>query len=128
MAERKRQANQAGGRPVQRLLRLTEAENLELGVAAERDGKTVQRFVVEAGLGRARGVDPGQARETITALFGVQHQLAKVGNNVNQLARHANATGEVLGAELAEELRALRAALKRLDEVVDQVSLEARAR
>ena len=32
---------------------------------------------------------------------------------------------EVLGAELAEELRALRAALRKVDAVVEQVSLEA---
>lgn len=126
MTERKRQANQAGGRPVRKVLVLTEAENAELSLAAQREGKSLQRFVVEAGVARVRGVDPEHSRETITALFGVQHQLAKVGNNVNQLARHANATGEVLHADLAEDLRALRAALKNVDAVVEQVSLEAR--
>lgn len=126
LGERKRQANQVGGRPVRRVLRLTEAEDLELVVAAEREGKSVQRFVVEAGVARARGVDPTHARESVTALFGVQHQLAKVGVNVNQLARHANATGVVLGAELEDQLQELRAVLARVDEVLDQVSLEAR--
>ena len=125
MAERRRQANQVGGRPVRKVLVLTEAAAAELSAAADAEGKSVQRFVVEAGIARVRGVDPERVRETITALFGVQHQLAKVGNNVNQLARHANATGEVLGAELAEELRALRAALRKVDAVVEQVSLEA---
>ena len=86
----------------------------------------MQRYVVEAGIARARGVDPQAARETITALFQVEHQLTKVGTNINQLARHANATGEVLGAELREELSHLRRCLDRLDETVDQVSVEAR--
>lgn len=126
MAERKRQANQVGGRAVRRVLRLTEAENAELSLAAGREGKSVQRFVVEAGVARARGVDPQAARETITALFKVEHQLSKVGTNINQLARHANATGEVLHAELRGELAKLRRCLDRLDEAVDQVSVEVR--
>jgi len=126
MVERMRQANQAGGRPVRRVLRLTEAENAELSIAAQREGKTVQRFVVEAGVARVRGVDPEQVRETVTALFAVQYELAKIGNNVNQLTRHANATGEVLGRELADQLAHLRGALVRVDDVLESVSLEAR--
>lgn len=126
MVERKRQANQAGGRPVRKTLVLTEAENVELTVAAQREGKTVQRFVVEAGVARVRGVDPEQVRETITALFGVQFELSKIGNNVNQLARHANATGEVLHQEITAQLGQLRGALSRVDEVLESVSLEAR--
>ena len=126
MAERMRQANQPGGRAVRRVLRLTEVENAELSIAAQRENRTVQRYVVEAGIARARGVDPQAARETITALFQVEHQLTKVGTNINQLARHANATGEVLHAELREELAELRRCLGRLDNAVDQVSVEAR--
>lgn len=126
MAERMRQANQPGGRAVRRVLRLTEVENAELSIAAQRENKTVQRYVVEAGIARARGVDPQAAHEAITALFKVEHQLSKVGTNINQLTRHANATGEVLAAELREQLAHLRRCLDRLDETVDQVSVEAR--
>ena len=126
MAERKRQANQDGGRPVRREVRLTETEAAELSIAAQWENKTVQRYMVEAGIARARGVDPQAARETITALFKVEHQLSKLGTNINQLARHANATGEVLHAELRGELAELRRCLDRLDEAVDQVSVEAR--
>ena len=126
MAERKRQANQVGGRPVRKVLTLTDAEHAELSIAAQREGKTVQRFVVEAGIARVRGVDLEQTKETIRGLFAVQHQVAKVGTNINQLAHHANATGELLGAQLLEELRQLRVVLDRVDSVVDQVSLEAR--
>ena len=121
-----RQANQPGGRAVRRVLRLTEVENAELSIAAQRENKTVQRYVVEAGIARARGVDPQAAHEAITALFKVEHQLSKVGTNINQLTRHANATGEVLAAELREQLAHLRRCLDRLDETVDQVSVEAR--
>lgn len=126
MADRKRQANQVGGRPHRRVLVLTEAENVELRIAADREGKSVQRYLVEAGIARARGVDPQAAHEAITALFKVEHQLSKVGTNINQLTRHANATGEVLAAELREELAELRRCLGRLDDTVDQVSVEAR--
>ncbi|MCV7489998.1 MobC family plasmid mobilization relaxosome protein [Micrococcus luteus] len=126
MAERKRMANHDGGRPVSKFVRLTEAEAAELSIAAQRENKTVQRYMVEAGIARARGVDPQAARETITALFKVEHQIAKVGTNLNQLTRHANATGEVLHAELREELAQLRHCLDRLEETVDQVSVEAR--
>lgn len=126
MAERMRQANQPGGRAVRRVVRLTEAENAELSIAGQRENKTVQRYMVEAGIARARGVDPQAARETITALFKVEHQIAKVGTNLNQLTRHANATGEVLHTQLREELTQLRHCLDRLEETVDQVSMEAR--
>lgn len=127
MAERKRQLNQVGGRPVKKFLSLTEAEYAELSAAANREGKTLQRFVVEAGIARVREVDPDQVRETITALFGVQHQLAKIGNNVNQIARHANATGgEILREELDGEVKALRTALVAVNETVEMVSLEGR--
>ena len=125
MAERKRQANQTGGRPARRNVMMTEAEFAEISVAAEQAGRTVPRFLVESSLSRIRGVSPDQVHESITGLFGVQHQLAKVGNNVNQIARHANASGgEILHEELQEELRQLRHALKRVDEVLELVSLE----
>ncbi|TWH35477.1 plasmid mobilization relaxosome protein MobC [Micrococcus luteus] len=126
MAERKRMANHDGGRPVSKFVRLTEGEAAELTIASQRESKTVQRFMVEAGIARARGVDPQAAHEAITALFKVEHQLSKVGTNINQLTRHANATGEVLAAELREQLAHLRGCLDRLDETVDQVSVEAR--
>ncbi|MFP3339840.1 hypothetical protein R0J91_17815, partial [Micrococcus sp. SIMBA_131] len=67
-------ANHDGGRPVSKFVRLTEAEAAELSIAAQRENKTVQRYMVEAGIARARGVDPQAARETITALFKVEHQ------------------------------------------------------
>lgn len=126
MAERKRMPNQQGGRPVRKVLVLTEAEGAELSIAAQREHMTVQRYLVEAGIARARGVDPQAARETITALFKVEHQIAKVGTNLNQLTRHANATGEVLHTQLREELSQLRHCLDRLEETVDQVAVEAR--
>lgn len=127
MAERKRQQNQVGGRPYRHVVRLTEAEELELSVAASRDDRTVSRFVVESALARVRGVDVSDVQQTIAALFAVQHQLAKVGNNVNQIARHANATGgEILREELAQELAELRGSVRRVNEVLEQVSLESR--
>lgn len=127
MADRKRQKNEVGGRPIRRVLKLTEAEGLELTVAAQQRDQSLQRFVVESSIARARGVDPQAAHETITALFGVQQQLAKIGVNVNQIARHANATGgEILRGELSEVLSALRASLKDVDAAVDRVSVEAR--
>lgn len=125
MAERKRQANQAGGRPVKKFLSLTEVEFAELSIAANREGKTLQRFVVEAGLARIRGVDPEQVRVTIHELFRLQVELSRIGNNVNQIARHANATGgEVLREELHAELAALRETLRNLNVTLERVSLE----
>lgn len=125
MAERKRQANQTGGRPVRRNVMMTDAEFAEVSIAAERAGRTVPRFLVESSISRVRGISPDEVHEAITGLFGVQHQLAKIGNNVNQIARHANASGgEILREELQEELRQLRKALRSVDEVLELVSLE----
>lgn len=73
-------------------------------------GLPLSRFIREA----ARG-DAPRARPFETNLEAV-HQLARIGNNLNQLARHANATRR------AKLSRRLEETLRRVDEAIERLS------
>lgn len=94
MSERKRQQNVAGGRPVTRKLTLTPVQDGQLTVAAERAGRTVPAFLVEAGLKAGGFQTETERRESIFALFQLREQLARIGNNLNQMARLLNSEGK----------------------------------
>lgn len=92
---------------------VTTAQEVELASRAAARGVTVPRFLVEAGL--AGGADEAAARaELASELFRLVRMLGQVGNNVNQLARTANATGQVPAA-VPNALDALTRTLGRLD-------------
>lgn len=55
------------------------------------------------------------------AFRGIHRLLAVVSNNVNQMAKATNATGDVQ-AGMAETLRAVRRIAARLDEAIDGLS------
>jgi hypothetical protein len=54
-------------------------------------------------------------------MFTVHRLLAAISNNVNQMAKATNATGE-LPAELPATLAAVRRVAERLDEAIDRLS------
>jgi hypothetical protein len=82
---------------------------------------SVPRLMVESALGGATGMAPDRQRE-VAELFEVRRLLATVANNVNQLARLANTTGE-LGMQ-----GRLENALAEVEEVVGRVRLMTGAR
>lgn len=55
-------------------------------------------------------------------LFALHRLLAAVSNNVNQMARATNATGEVQ-AEMSATLDAVRRTAVRIDDAIDGLSL-----
>ena len=63
--------------------------------------------MVEAVFGSADPVAVQLRRNQLAELIQMRHQMATIANNVNQIARHANSTGEVL-PETAETLREAR--------------------
>jgi hypothetical protein len=76
---------------------------------AQACGRPVSTYLRELGLNRKPRARPrGIEREAI-------HQLARAGNNLNQLARAANATRRVeLSRRLDQVLREVLAAVRRL--------------
>jgi Bacterial mobilisation protein (MobC) len=75
-------------------VKLTAEEQQRLRARAAELGASVPRLMVEAALGSATGMTPDRQRE-VAELFEVRRLLATVANNVNQLARAANTTGEL---------------------------------
>ncbi|WP_271395953.1 plasmid mobilization relaxosome protein MobC [Neomicrococcus lactis] len=121
--DRKRQANVSGGRPIRREVKLSVAEDAALRVAAASMGVTVPRLLKESALSASRGETVTERHELIKELFLVQRGIAAVGNNINQIARAANATGEI-SEELQGSLAYARGVLKRMDVVLESLSLD----
>ena len=123
MADRKRQANVLGGRPVRRVVKLSASEDAALMVAAAELGVTVPRFLKESALALSRGESATERRALITELFGVQRHLAAVGNNLNQIARGVNSDGTVR-EDLVDVLEHLRGTLRDADQVLELLALD----
>jgi hypothetical protein len=86
-----RQRRQAGGRRRAFLVRVTDAEHQALTERAARAGLSVPRLMVEASL--AEGLRTvSERRGQLSELAAVKRLALAIGNNVNQLARSANAT------------------------------------
>ncbi|MEU3333007.1 plasmid mobilization relaxosome protein MobC [Glutamicibacter creatinolyticus] len=119
---RKRQSNATGGRSVRRVVKLTVEQNLALQVMADEAGVSVPRLLVESTLAQSRRETVTERRELITLLFHLQRGLAAAGNNVNQIARATNATGEIQN-ELDASLDHLRATVARIDEALESLKI-----
>lgn len=119
---RRRQANAVGGRTKAHLVRTTEAEAAALAARAAAVGVSVPRLMVESAL-----ADPGrsqttaQRHEAMVELLALRRLMAGLANNANQVARHANATGEV-PSETAAVMAAARRTAGRIDEVLAGLS------
>ncbi len=76
---------------------------------AAQAGVSVPRLLVEAALAGEPGVSASERRAGLVELFAVSRVLAGVVSNLNQVARAANASGEVPTETMAlrEEIRAL---------------------
>lgn len=122
VAERKRQSNIGGGRKVIRQLKLSVAQDTALRVHADELGVSVQRLLVESTLSAFQGETVTERRDLLTALFQLQRGLAAAGNNINQIARAANATGEIQG-ELHASLEHLRATVARIDGTLESLRI-----
>ena len=118
---RRRRANVQGGRQHRHEVKVTPEEEALLVVRAEAAHVTVPRLLVEAALAGGGGETPTERRQAMAELFGVHRLLAGVSNNVNQIARATNATGE-LQAELEGVLVAVRRTAERVDAVLEGLS------
>lgn len=121
-SERRRRANVAGGRHARHEVKVSAEEEGRLLRLALAQGVTVPRLLVEAALASEAGETVTERRNAITKLFELHRLLAAVSNNVNQIAKATNATGE-WQAETAATLDAVRRIAQRIDVVVDELSL-----
>jgi hypothetical protein len=76
---------------------------------------------VESALAAVPGETTTERREVIALLFRQHRLLAAVSNNVNQIAKATNATGEV-HVELVSTLAAVRTLAERIHSTLDELS------
>lgn len=112
---RVRQANVVGGRPARHEVRVSAHEEAALLAAAAAAGVSVPRLLVESALAE-RGETVTERRQLAAELFGAFRVLSGVANNVNQIAKVANSTGE-----LVEQTSAVLAAVERATVRVDRL-------
>lgn len=117
---RRRRANVEGGRQHRHEVKVSAEEEARLVLLAGQHRVSVPRLLVEAALAEA-GETPTERREAIASLFRVHRLLGSIANNVNQMAKATNATGEVQ-ADLRATLDAVRRTAGRVDDAVDGLS------
>ncbi|WP_051752891.1 plasmid mobilization protein [Streptosporangium amethystogenes] len=108
-----RQRREPGGRPHKHSVRMSDAEQAIVDARAGQAGVSVPRFLVEAGLA-GDAASASQLRANAAELLAARRLVAAVGVNLNQLAKVANATGEVPAA-LEATMHATLRFLARLD-------------
>lgn len=116
---RRRRANIAGGRRHKHEVKVTPEEEARLLMLAGEQRVSVPRLLVESALSGG-GETPTERRELLAELFAVHRVLSGMANNVNQIAKATNATGEIQ-ADTAASLEALRRSARRLDQVIDRL-------
>lgn len=116
MAEPRRQSHAGPRRDARVNLRVAADDKLRLEAAAAGAGMTLPAYLVYAGL-RGGGFDtPSDRDAAVFEVIKLERAVARVGNNVNQIAHRLNALGEVDPgmAEAAAEVRAVMAAVREL--------------
>ena len=110
---RARRARRPVAREVIQKVKLSEDERDQLRARAAELGVSVPRLMVESALS---GVEtPTERRWMVAELFEARRVLATVANNVNQLARSANISGQV------HDGRRLEQTLAEVDELVAEL-------
>ncbi|WP_043256255.1 MobC family plasmid mobilization relaxosome protein [Streptomyces sp. Tu6071] len=120
-APRRRPRNHAPRQRTRKVTtRLAETEHEEILAAARRRAVTTARFLAAAGLAAARGttaLEPHEKRDTvIDELALTRAQLARVGNNLNQLTRATHLGIAPHPDDLAHTLDRLRRVLASIDD------------
>ncbi len=103
--------------------RLSDDEKAEITAAATQRGVTVARFLATAGLAAARGSTTLHTNEqldtAIDELAALRTALARIGNNINQIAYTYNSGGQPRPGELDHALTVLIRLTARVDDAAD---------
>ena len=116
-----------GGRQHRHVVRVTPEEEARLLALALKYHVSVPKLLVDSALAGGAGAAATRSLardEILIELFGAHRLLAGVANNVNQIAKATNATGEVQEATTVT-LAKVREVAMRIDDVVDQLGSEA---
>jgi hypothetical protein len=119
---RRRRENVEGGRQHVHKVKVSPEEEGKLARLAGAQHVTIPRLLVESALASESSETPTQRRQAMAELFALHRLLAAVSNNVNQIARATNATGEVQ-PETAVTLAKVREVAVRIDEAIDGLAL-----
>jgi hypothetical protein len=114
---RRRRENAPAGSKKRRDVWVTVQEEAALVARAEREKVTVPNLLVSAALSEQTD-SPTERRAIAAELMSLHNLLARSSNNINQLARQANGTGEV-PAEAREALKFIRSVAMRIDDAID---------
>lgn len=114
---RRRRANTPAGTKKRRDVWVTVEEEAALVARAELEKVTVPNLLVSAALAD-RSDSPTERRAVIAELMQLHNLLARSSNNINQLARQANATSE-FPMEAREALKHIRSVAMRIDDAID---------
>jgi hypothetical protein len=120
MAVAKRQTNVDGGRPVRKVVKMTVEDAARIEAAAEAADQSVPKFMTACTFSQMNVETDDDRQGLIFALGRVEYQLAKIGNNVNQIAYRLNATG-TLEAGVAETLADVRKQMREVQNVARTV-------
>ncbi|WP_329176392.1 MobC family plasmid mobilization relaxosome protein [Streptomyces sp. NBC_01477] len=99
-------------------VRLSTTERTEVKAAADHTGASLAKFMAQASLATAHDINRVVAnlldlRGTIRELMAARTDLARIGNNINQIARAINSGGDPIGTEAAlAEVRRVAARLE----------------
>jgi uncharacterized protein (DUF1778 family) len=111
-----------GGRPARLNLRLTEEEERQIRQRAEGCGLSAPRYLIEAGLSRSAS-DAADRRRVEWDLGQARVVLKAAGNNLNQLAKWANAN-HALPAHIEAALGEVQRAIEVIEDCAKVVTLE----
>lgn len=119
---RVRARNVPGGRPFRHVVKVSEAEEAQLVVAAARHQMTIPRLLVTSALERSDEITAADKRELLVELFTIHRLLGNMANNVNQIAKAVNSTGDLPGQTDAV-FSSLRHTLQRVSREIERFSL-----
>lgn len=114
---RRRRENTPAGSKKRRDVWVTVEEEAALVARAEREKVTVPNLLISSALSE-KSDSPTERRAVGAELMQLHNLLARSSNNINQLARQANATGE-FPAEAREALKHIRTVAMRIDQAID---------
>lgn len=117
---RRRRENAPAGTKKKREVWVTAQEEAQLVMRAEREGVTVPRLLVSAATSETVET-PTERRAIIAELMAVHTLLARVSNNINQIARHANA-GDEFPKDAKAALAYVRQVAVRIEETIDGIN------
>lgn len=121
----RRRARNPSERTHKTTTRLSDTEKTEITLAAAQRGVTVAHFLATAGLTTARGPAAvhreHQLDAAIDELAALRTALARIGNNINQIAHVLNSGGHPRTGELEHALRVLSRLIDRVDDVANDL-------